>query len=1000
MANSKTIATMKKLFTKLMLVAVAAMGITACQNEPTEINVNAKKVTVEVIGELDATRSSFGDFVENGDADYYPSKWDGGEQVVFSLNEAALVTADNTGTGSKATFSVGLTDDKTTEGAIYAFSPKGNYSTGKGGFTGIKASEKYLYVVVPTEQNPSTTSVDPAVHLLAGKATYDNGLPSSIKMKFNHAAAYGRMEITNFGEEITKVKITASSPLAGTSCHYYYADYADAQEGQLTNADQTTITINNPAADNKVFWFGCAPADLSEGTLEVKVYTADASYTKSINFASKDLKRGFAFVQGEVANFLVNMSDVAKDVVDETSYALVTSLADIEDGQYIIAGYDSANNKYYALPNAAKTTAGRIAGTQVTVTDNLVSGVGAEDYMWTFTKSGDKFTITNGEYYFDQSGSSNTSLKVTTTEATWSIETSSVAGCFKLVPDAATSRMLLFRVVEDDYGNNLEFGAYAFSNETKSDYSSIFLFKYGGTYKPALATPVVTAAAEGNTITVSWGAVEGAKDYTVSCDGFDDKTVTGTSVTYTELEYSNTYNFSVVANPTDTENKTASNPGTASATTEADPNAAAPTSGYKLIKTMAEFTTGEYVIVGTNGTSNYAMPNKSTSNKPTATLVTIVDDVISTANASGFVWTITVTGTNCTIYNGSSYLGYSTSGTDFSKKDSAYNWAVSVVDNLFKIVPNSGTTRAILYRTTGVFAPYAFSQVGNEYKYVSLYKKIENAGDGDEPATPVQLDTPTNVTASNITESSATISWTAVDNAKGYTVTYNGATKDVDTNSCELTGLTANKDYSVTVVAKGDGGVYYNDSAASEVCEFTTLKAASGGDTTSGWVRVTSTDMILSGGTFIIGYEATAKSGQIVPMRSDATGAKTTANGYHYSGTSSGTTSNNSTIDMNTITDTSKYQVTITTSTTVSGAINIQLPNGNYIGANNSKNTARLYSSAGANTAYGVSIGANDVVTLKCAAAATYHTLQYNVGSPRFANYNGGQKNLVLYKLQ
>ncbi len=805
-----------------MFVAVAAMGITACQNEPTEINVSAKKVTIEVIGELDATRSSFGEMEGNGTDKYFPSKWDGGEQVVFSLNEAALVTAENTGTGNRATFSVGLTDDETTEGTIYAFSPKGNYSTGKGGFTSINASYQDLYVVVPTEQTPSTTSVDPAAHLLAGKATYDNGLPSSIKMTFEHAAAYGRMEITNFAEEITKVKITASEALAGTSCYYYYAG---EDMGQLTNADQTTITINNPAADNKAFWFGCAPADLSEGTLEVKVYTANASYTKSIDLTGKTL----SFVQGQVANFRVSMSGVSKDVVDETSYALVTSLADIEDGQYIIAGYDSTNDKYYALPNAAKTTAGRIAGTQVTVTDNLVSGVGAEDYMWTFTKSGEKFTITNGEYYFDQSGSSNTSLKVTTNEATWSISTSSVAGCFKLVPDAAVTRMLLFRVNEDDFGNNLEFGAYAFSNETNSDYSSIFLFKYGGTYKTALATPEVTATADGNTITVSWGAVEGAANYTVSCDGFDDKTVNGTSAEYTELEYSTMYNFSVVANPTDTENNTASNPGTASATTEADPNAEAPTSGYKLITSMAEFTTGEYVIVGTNGTSNYAMPNQSTSGKPIATTVTIVDDVISTANASGFVWTITVTGTNCTIYNGSSYLGYSSS-TNFATNNSAYNWAVSVVDNLFKIVPNSGTTRAILYRTTGVFAPYAFSNTTNnpnEYKYVSLYKKIENAGGGDEPDTPVQLDAPTNLSATS-TANTATISWSAVANASSYDVTVGTTTKNVTTTTATFDGLTPEITYNVSVVAVGDGTNYTNSTAATTTV--TTDAESGGGD--------------------------------------------------------------------------------------------------------------------------------------------------------------------------
>ncbi len=831
MANSKTIATMKRLFNIMMFVAVAAMGITACQNEPTEINVSAKKVTIEVIGELDATRSSFGEMVVNGTDKYFPSKWDGGEQVVFSLNEAALVTAENTGTGNRATFSVELTEETpTTEGTIYAFSPKGNYSTGKGGFTNINASYQDLYVVVPTEQTPSTTSVDPAAHLLAGKATYDNGLPSSIKMTFEHAAAYGRMEITNFAEEITKVKITASSPLAGTSCYYYYAG---EKMGQLTNADQTTITINNPAADNKAFWFGCAPADLSDGTLEVKVYTADASYTKSINLTDKTL----SFVQGQVANFRVNMSGIAKDVVDETSYALVTSLADIEDGQYIIAGYDSTNDKYYALPNAAKTTAGRIAGTQVTVTDNLVSGVGAEDYMWTFTKSGEKFTITNGEYYFDQSGSSNTSLKVTTNEATWSISTSSTAGCFKLVPDAADTRMLLFRVVEDDYGNNLEFGAYAFSNETNSDYSSIFLFKYGGTYKTALATPEVTATADGNTITVSWGAVEGAANYTVSCDGLADKTVTGTSVTYTELEYSTMYNFSVVANPTDTENNTASNPGTASATTEADPNAEAPTSGYKLITSMSDLTDGEYIIAGYMGSKYYALPNNVTSKKISGSEITVVSDYV-TSSTTNLVWTITKSGDYYTIFDGTNYIYHSkggNSGTDLAKgTTSLYPWSISYDTSGFKLASVNGTTvntRGMLMNNNYQFGGYSLSNYGNDsYSGIYLFKKIGDTGGGDEPDTPVQLAAPTNLSAT-ATADTATISWDAVANASSYDVTVGTTTQNVTTTTATFDGLTPEKTYDVSVVAVGDGTNYTNSTAATTTV--TTEAESSGGDDTT-----------------------------------------------------------------------------------------------------------------------------------------------------------------------
>ena len=89
-----------------------------------------------------------------------------------------------------------------------------------------------------------------------------------------------------------------------------------------------------------------------------------------------------------------------------------------------------------------------------------------------------------------------------------------------------------------------------------------------------LATPSVTATASGNTVTAKWNAVAGAKDYTVTCDG-KSQTVTVTSATFAELEYETEYTVSVVANPADETVNTASEAGTATATTEADPNAGA-----------------------------------------------------------------------------------------------------------------------------------------------------------------------------------------------------------------------------------------------------------------------------------------------------------------------------------------------------------------------------------------------------------------------------------------
>ena len=183
------------------------------------------------------------------------------------------------------------------------------------------------------------------------------------------------------------------------------------------------------------------------------------------------------------------------------------------------------------------------------------------------------------------------------------------------------------------------------------------------------------------------------------------------------------------------------------------------------------------------------------------------------------------------------------------------------------------------------------------------------------------------------------------------------------------------------------------------------------GTVQSGWTRVTSTSEILAGGTFIIGYESTANSDVIIPMRSDGANATTSAQGYLYSGTTKDATTTG-TIDMSSIANTSPYEFTIAESSVTDDAITIQMSTGNYIGTPPAKNTAKLYASANSTcTDYTVEIGSNDVVTLtNVAGAATQVTdgknkyyfkyLRYNTGSgsQRFAHYRTGQADVVMYK--
>lgn len=88
---------------------------------------------------------------------------------------------------------------------------------------------------------------------------------------------------------------------------------------------------------------------------------------------------------------------------------------------------------------------------------------------------------------------------------------------------------------------------------------------------------------------------------------------------------------------------------------------------------------------------------------------------------------------------------------------------------------------------------------------------------------PERCPAPTHVTASNVTATSAVISWTNGGSESAWTIDYNGHTVNVDSNPYTLTGLTANTTYTVAVMAR------CSDDETSEWSEAYTFTTASVG---------------------------------------------------------------------------------------------------------------------------------------------------------------------------
>ena len=521
--------------------AIAAL-LSSCVKSADEQIVVEKRSTIAV--EVAPTESRT--FIEGTEIRWAES----GEQlnIIYFADDSttrrqSATHEDYTLTNNCAEFTADIT---TTDGATqYTFGAFYPYA--------YKYTTSSISLTVPQEQTPTESSYDPATDILVSEnPIVTQSVPNKISFKFARMVAFAKMTLVGIaaGDKIEKVVFSSPAKPAGA------VEFKVHEQGTLETAkwynNYEDITINlggRTATGEDTVWFTTVPTDLSGSSFTVTVVTDRVNYTKTVDLTGKKL----SFERADVAQFRV------KELVEEQkplAYKLLTDASELTAGdQFIIATKSYATSSARAISTIA-------SGTKLVHTDSFAIEDGPQIItlpenvaLFTVEKGATEgslaFKTSEGYLYgnYDSDAWANTlSFKATVDdEASWVVTVNS------------SNKASIFNEKYSRYSTS----SFNFANSASSTY--IYYIDGTATEEPEtpeqpvvtpLATPVVTATATANTVTVEWGAVDGAKDYTVVC-GEQSVTVAATTATFENVA-AGSYKVTVTANPADEALHTAS----------------------------------------------------------------------------------------------------------------------------------------------------------------------------------------------------------------------------------------------------------------------------------------------------------------------------------------------------------------------------------------------------------------------------------------------------------
>lgn len=536
MENYKTIATMKKMFRNLMLVAVAAMAFVACQNDTDGVNVTPEQNTITMTFVADAPESRTSVAIDGKTATYSWSVDENGklvDRVVFLQTQNANNSVNykyntiDTSSVSEGVATFVTEFEEVDDATIYNYAaifPAQNVSA---------SALTNVDVKLPETQALTEGNYDPSADLMMSKLIkgIEAGNGHGGKLQFSRLAAIGRMNLkgVNAGETIQKVVVTFVDEVVNGKVTLNFEDetatYAETGNNTITLKDGELTALT----EGTHIFFTCFPGEYS-GAYSVEVTTDKATYSTDANKSIAE-NNALSFTAGDVTCFNLTVGNRVKG--DTKTYTKITNanLADYS-GTYLLV-YEAGS---VAFDGSLTTLDATNNNRAVEINNGTITG----------PYSASTFTIAKVEGgYSIQSASGKYIGRSATSNGLSSADSYSV--------DYLNTIENL--VIKGKGGNALQYNATSGQERFryfKTTQKAIALYRQNGTgsdeeiREVQLATPTnLAAVVEGNVVTVTWTAVANATNYDVTVG---DKTtnVTTNSATLT-LDYEKKYTIEVVA---------------------------------------------------------------------------------------------------------------------------------------------------------------------------------------------------------------------------------------------------------------------------------------------------------------------------------------------------------------------------------------------------------------------------------------------------------------------